>query len=389
MKRLILMGASLAVFAGAAAYGATGAFFSDSESSTGNTFTAGAIDLKVDSTQHYNGNTCTLVDANASTSYLWTGPAAYPTGPCSGTWTLKDLNPTLDKFFNFPDVKPGDNGENTVSLHIDNNDAYACVDITNVANNDNTQTEPEALVDGNGLATGELGQSLNFIVWKDDGAIDGWQGVSDATEGDNIWQVGEDLITSGTAPTTTQTYTLANSITGPLAGGSTSYVGVAWCAGTWSGIAPGATCDGSTLGNIAQTDSYAADVAFRVEQARNNPNFTCTPQEEVVTGTVTLDKIVTFTDAPLAGVDPSDYTLHLVGPGGDHILVDQVAFPGLTPGVYTVSEVYSGVPANATSTAVFSGSCTEIGTSDTATLTVVSGVNPTCTITNSVSVLPS
>jgi hypothetical protein len=78
----------------------------------------------------------------------------------------------------------------------------------------------------------------------------------------------------------------------------------------------------------------------------------------------------------------------LVGPGGDHILTDEVAFPGLTPGVYTVSEVYSGNPANVISTATFSGSCTEIGTTDTATLTVVAGVNPTCTITNLVTQIP-
>ena len=37
------------------AVGATGAFFSDTETSTGNTFAAGAIDLGVDNTSYYNG----------------------------------------------------------------------------------------------------------------------------------------------------------------------------------------------------------------------------------------------------------------------------------------------------------------------------------------------
>lgn len=367
MKRLVLMAASLAVFGGAAYYGSTGAFFSDSETSTGNTFTAGAIDLKVDSTQHYNGNTCTLVTAAASSSYLWTGNSAYPTGPCSGTWTLKDLNPTLDKFFNFPDIKPGDNGENTVSLHIDNNDSYACVDISNVANNDNTQTEPEALVDANGLTTGELAQNLNFIVWKDDGAIDGWQGTeADPTEGDNIWQAGEDLLTSGTAPTTAQTYTLANSVTGPLLGGTTGYVGVAWCAGTWSSIAPNATCNGATMGNIAQTDSYAADIAFRVEQARNNPNFTCTPQVVgPTTGTLTVTKVVTNDNGGTKIV--SDFPLFLNGMG----IVSGVSTT-TSAGAHIVSETGS-----AGYQATFGGDCDAAGN-----VTVPAGGNATCTVTN-------
>jgi len=43
------------VFIGAVVAGATGAFFSDTETSTGNTFAAGEIDLTVDSTAHYAG----------------------------------------------------------------------------------------------------------------------------------------------------------------------------------------------------------------------------------------------------------------------------------------------------------------------------------------------
>ena len=43
------------VFVGAVVIGATGAFFSDTETSTGNTFTAGAIDLGVDNESYYNG----------------------------------------------------------------------------------------------------------------------------------------------------------------------------------------------------------------------------------------------------------------------------------------------------------------------------------------------
>lgn len=43
----ILLSVSMIAFVGALVVGATGAFFSDTETSTGNTFTAGAIDLQV------------------------------------------------------------------------------------------------------------------------------------------------------------------------------------------------------------------------------------------------------------------------------------------------------------------------------------------------------
>jgi len=57
--RKILISLGMIAFVGAVVVGATGAFFSDTETSTGNVFTAGAIDLKVDSQAHYDGMVCT------------------------------------------------------------------------------------------------------------------------------------------------------------------------------------------------------------------------------------------------------------------------------------------------------------------------------------------
>ena len=48
MKKILLSLGTI-VIVGALVLGATGAFFSDTETSVGNTFTAGAIDFKVDS----------------------------------------------------------------------------------------------------------------------------------------------------------------------------------------------------------------------------------------------------------------------------------------------------------------------------------------------------
>jgi predicted ribosomally synthesized peptide with SipW-like signal peptide len=396
----IITSIGMIVFVAAIVAGGTGAFFSDTETSTGNVFTAGAIDLTVDSTQHYNGMVCSAT----STTYTWQPEAGYTPvvgqypaqgSLCDGTWVATDLG--AQKFWNFLDIKPGDNGENTISLHVDNNDAYACVDVAITKNDDVTCNDPENAAEGVGICQndpvglfdGELAQNLTFFAWSDWGATPGFQG-QDVGEGDNIWQANEPKLFSNTSGPASdvldgESYTLADSVTGPLVGNSTSYIGLAWCAGTIDATTPGTIlCNGATMGNEAQTDSMEASIAFRVEQARNNPNFTCTPRVVVETGTVTLDKIVTFSNGAIGGVDVTDFALHLVGPGGDHLLVDQVAFPNLTPGAYVVSEVYSNDPANVTSDATFTGSCAEIGISNTATMNVIAGVNPVCTITNNV-----
>src|SRR3989338_299350 len=146
MKKIIIS-ASMITAVAVIVIGATGAFFSDTETSTGNTFTAGAIDLKIDSTATYNGET---VEA--------------------ATWTEKDLVPTADKFFNFADIKPGDSGENTISLHVINNYAWVCAEVSNLSSDDNGLNEPEALVDeSDGVGKGELDDTMLWTIWRDDG----------------------------------------------------------------------------------------------------------------------------------------------------------------------------------------------------------------------------
>jgi hypothetical protein len=147
----------------------------------------------------------------------------------------------------------------------------------------------------------------------------------------------------------------------------------------------GFTCDGSGNNNIAQTDGIVVDVEFYSEQSRNNPNFRCTPQTGPTTATITVDKEVSFTSTTIVGVDVNDFTLTIDGPDAPLVVVDEVPAAGLTPGVYTVSEVYSNDPTGITYDAVFSGSCSEIGNTNTGTMTVVAGDNVTCNITNEVS----
>src|SRR3989304_2947986 len=94
-SKIALSIASIAV-AGALIIGATVAFFSDTETSTDNSFTAGAIDLQIDNTSY----------AIDFTIPAFPSPTGALVASNNTTWTLKDL--TLEKFFNFIDLKPGD-----------------------------------------------------------------------------------------------------------------------------------------------------------------------------------------------------------------------------------------------------------------------------------------
>ncbi len=289
----IITSLGMIVFAGAVVAGGTGAFFSDTETSTANVFTAGAIDLKVDSQQHYNGNVCVL---NKETGeevplYVWEGKSPYPKAgtACDGTWTETDLGLT-HQFFDFDDVKPGDEGENTISLHVINNDAWMCADVKITENSDQTCVDPEndatgendaCVVEGANGTNGDLAQNLWFVAWNDNGVDANNTPISGAVAGDNIHQAGEVLLfEEGPASNVLNggTLTIADSGTNtPIPGGSTQYIGLAWCAGTMTADTNSGTptCSGGTMGNEAQTDSMKADITFRVEQSRNNEDFSC------------------------------------------------------------------------------------------------------------------
>ena len=258
MKRILLSLAVSGAVLGTAIY-ATNAFFSDVETSTGNTFTAGKLDLKVDSTQHYNGNVCSNTSTEQNPVYQWVGQDLYPVPntPCTGSWSLDSL--AGKKFFDFADVKPGDDGENTISLHVYNNPAWACMRIENIVDN------------------GQLDTNTQFKVWADICTPQLNAEFSSATVGDNIYQpLCDKEIANGTLPVLADTWTLSDSVTNvfgttpaPLDPNQTYYVGVSWDLPT-------------TTGNEVQGASYLADVAFYTEQHRNNPDFKCadwpTPQ---------------------------------------------------------------------------------------------------------------
>ena len=272
MKKILLSLTTVGIVA-ALALGFSGAFFSDTETSTGNVLQAGKVDLLIDNTSYLNGV------LNPGT-----------------TWTADNLPGHL--FFNFSDIKPGDRGEDTISLKVDNNDAWACMSITNTEDDDKSCTEPELLDDptcspppepDGDLTDGELGKHLFFMFWADDG-----DNVLEDNE-DPTWRKFPRDKFDGTI------WPLADALTniwgtpGPLEGGKTYYIAKAWCFGTslapspytQDGFGPdslrtpanstgGISCTGGELlDNSTQTDSFKLDVEFSAYQSRNNPGFVC------------------------------------------------------------------------------------------------------------------
>ncbi len=101
----------------------TYSWFSDTETSSGNTFTAGTIDLKVDG---------------------------------------KD--DPLGAYFNIGNVKPGDSGSKTIALKNDGTiGGTAKIHIKNVANTEGTNPEPET----DTAEPGDLGKYLVLKIWYD------------------------------------------------------------------------------------------------------------------------------------------------------------------------------------------------------------------------------
>lgn len=258
MSKKIIFSLSVIVATAVVVVGATTAYFNDTETSTGNIFTAGSIDLKIDSFgATYNGQVV------------------------GSGWGSRDLT-NQDKFFTFQDIKPGDYGTRHISLHADDNPAWACLLVTNKEDDENGVNEAEGDADDETGDEGELSKYISVFGWQDDdsdGAYDPQNDEKPLPIGDpdfdllRFFDVFYDLdiadSESGTDPLS------------PTGGAATRNIGVAWCVGTQTvnhdtGVI---SCDGSGVQDDAQSDSFSADVVLYAEQVRNNPNFECSNVE--------------------------------------------------------------------------------------------------------------
>jgi len=369
MKKIILsLGIILSVAAVVAVTG-TFAFLSDTETARGNTFTAGAIDLKVDNESYYNGA------ISQATTF---GPSDLDNGKL---------------LINFRDLKPDDEGEDTISLRVNNNDAWLCMDMSLTTNNDISSNEPELktgdpVEDINNSWDGELGDLTRMIWWVDDG--------------DNVLEEYETLLNGGVKTVKeffgedkTFSADLADATTnvwtnepGPAVGGQTYYLAKAWCFGTMAearipqdylGKLPGSTngplvrgtgvtCNGTALGNESQTDGVTMNIAFRAMQARHNPRYTCGEEQRLATLTVTKDVVNNNGGNNVI----ANYQLFLFD--GVNTIPVTSGIPNIVPvGIYYVTE--TGIQGYVGS---FAGpDCNAVGK-----VTLLEGENKACTVVN-------
>lgn len=182
-------------------------------------------------------------------------------------WQEKDLGPN-DTFFKFGDVKPGDFGTDVISLHVYDNDAYACLIIDHKDDQENSLLGPEITAGdlpsvGNPIGKGELSNDLNVFTWKD-------------TNGNGVYDSGESSLGSGPLSSLSSIMSMDPTTQSHLTATTTQDIGLAWCAGTLTPNQGGNfSCNGSGMSNKAQSDSFSADLTAYAEQVRNNGQFTC------------------------------------------------------------------------------------------------------------------
>ena len=210
---------------------------------------------------------------------------------CEGlSWGETDIEDGIHKFFDFDDIKPGDRGEDTVSLHVYDNDAWARMKVTVTKDTDNTCTNSEEIAEDDACAApngpGELRENLDFLIWLDEGIEPGFQGKqNDIGEGDNLKQDEEiGLVEAGAIDADGETHDIWQG----LMAAYTTHGCTDTDGSTNSGRCQGLAVDGRMVasttyyfgitwnlpidtGNEAQTDIFSSDISFEVEQYRNNP----------------------------------------------------------------------------------------------------------------------
>ncbi|MFD1598417.1 vWA domain-containing protein [Halobellus rarus] len=196
-RRRVLAGLGAVGIASAGTGLGTSAFFSDEEEFADNTLQAGTLDLKLDYKATYLGGPGRLdavramgypdaeeiIEDDESTGRYLLAQAPSP----ADMQEWEDLvqgeqfdfcSPEADEYlengdgipmFTISDVKPGDSGEVTVSIHICDNPGYLRMVGELTGNDENGQTEPEIDAEGEDAdGIGELADAIEVCVWYDE-----------------------------------------------------------------------------------------------------------------------------------------------------------------------------------------------------------------------------
>ena len=204
-RRKLLAGLGAVGVASAGAGLGTTAYFNDTETFEGNTLTAGELDLKLDYRATYAGGPGRLDEIDGWYSEQGPGEPFDVVEEDDGVYLIGEV-PAIDEpdawadevqtrdfclpeidlvngddipVFVLDDVKPGDCGEVTISLHICDNPSWLWMNGELTANDENTVSEPEAGADGESNALGddsdgpisgegELAEAIDVTMWYDE-----------------------------------------------------------------------------------------------------------------------------------------------------------------------------------------------------------------------------
>jgi predicted ribosomally synthesized peptide with SipW-like signal peptide len=190
-RRKVLAGLGTVGLASAGAGLGTAAFFSDTESFTNNSLTAGTLDLKLDYKATYQGGEGRLAALQGNypdAEVIGDGVYLLDQAPspadlqewenfvqgddfafCSAAADQYLVNGDGVPVFTLDDVKPGDYGEVTISLHICDNPAYLRLIGEIGENAENGQNDPEIAAEGQDTdGIGELADEIQVRVWYDE-----------------------------------------------------------------------------------------------------------------------------------------------------------------------------------------------------------------------------
>lgn len=261
--RKLLMSALLVTAVGAAVMMNTSSFFNDTETSIGNTFEAGSIDLKVGAffTSLANGSSNISVQSLADDQAL----------------------------FNFTDLKPGDTGTGRFVVNATSNEYWACMDSQTTGDAENGLLDPEANAGDTTMLNGELDDYLTFAFWNDVND----NGVYDSGDVNLVgpWTpvIGSQFTIAGLADAGWLPLADASGVPGPsffsstpLTPGEDYSLGMMYCFGqiVYNSVADEISCEGAIDGNDAQSDSVTGTLRFYAVQGRNNQEFLCSSLED-------------------------------------------------------------------------------------------------------------
>jgi len=185
-RRSVLAGLGGIGAASAAAGLGTSAYFNDAESFDNNTIAAGELDLKVDWQQSYYGASESWEFVNAHPDHDGDGEQSVVVGEeevlheysdesrnIVDVLTCENLTHDYDfgdqeHLVELDDVKPGDMGEITFSLHLCDNPGYLWMQADDVSQSGGENPDPEQEAEGDADNDADLAENIDVQLWYDE-----------------------------------------------------------------------------------------------------------------------------------------------------------------------------------------------------------------------------